>query len=310
MCGLAGVVLKQKERTQKELDQITSAFSRMLQEADTRGGHATGFAIVDKQGDYLICKRDKDASEFLEDIDVIDNLDLTYSDVTCLMGHTRYSTLGSPKINKNNHPIRTGNTIGTHNGSIHNHKELFSKYSMKRHAQVDSEAIFRLYETSKDVNDFADNRLPNVRGRVAIVWADLEYPEYVYAVKANNPLELVYIKELEIYAYGSTLEIIKAGFKNYTKRYNVDANRMLRINTKTFRIRVKKISIKKPKPISNSFYNSKIGAYETKSKSIYSHTVSRFVPRYSYSESRQQNLFKKYKAVDGSTIKKIIQGEK
>ena len=58
------------------------------------------------------------------------------------MGHTRYATLGSPSINSNNHPIRTGNTIGTHNGSIYNHKELFQKYNMTRFAQVDSEAIF------------------------------------------------------------------------------------------------------------------------------------------------------------------------
>lgn len=302
MCGLAGVILKNKKRTSSELKTIADNFQQMLLEADTRGGHATGFAIIDNKGDYLIHKTNKDAFGFLDTEDAVTALDLVSTNATCIMGHTRYATLGSPNINKNNHPIRTGKTIGTHNGSIHNHKELFKKYNMKRFAQVDSEAIFRLYETSDSLKEFAENRLPNVRGRVSIVWADLEYPDYIYMVKGNNPLELAYIEDLDIYVYGSTTDIIKAGEWTKIKRLNVNPYTMLRINTNSFRIRTKKITIKKPIPkvYSNYRYDNNIGAYV---KSKYQNTVSNFVPRFSYKD--QQELFKKYKCNDGSTIKKV-----
>ena len=295
MCGLAGIILKEKKRDNAILEEVANSFVGMLKEADTRGGHATGFALIDKYGDYIICKRPKDAYNFFIDEEVVDNIDLIYDGITCMMGHTRYATLGKPEINKNNHPIRTGNTIGTHNGSISNHKELFTKYNMERHAQVDSEAIFRLYETSKSVSDFINNRLPKVSGRVAIVWSDLERPEYVYMIKANNPLQLAYIRDIDALVYGSTENIIKAGFKNYSK-INIDKNTMVRINTKTLKIDLKTISISKPKIKKYSFFDERIGAYTEK-------TVSRFVPRFSYSD--QLNMFKKVKAKDGSIIRKV-----
>mgnify|MGYP003149161773 CR=1 FL=1 len=304
MCGLAGIILKQEDRSDKDLSSIVGGFKEMLLEADTRGGHATGFALIDRFGGYILVKRPLDAYKFFNDSISHDALDLVFKDTTCILGHTRYATLGKPEKNRNNHPIRTGNTIGTHNGSIHNHKELFKKYDMDRYADVDSEAIFRLYETSESAKDFSENRLPNVRGRVAIVWSDLEYPEYVYMVKGNNPLKMAYIPGLSIYAYGSTLDIIKAsGWTNY-KPINVFPNTMLRINTRTLKIRTKNIVHKKPKPSKTYYYNSKIGAY-TKPATHYgkNYTVPQFVPRYSWKE--QGDLFKKVRTSDGSTIRKI-----
>lgn len=295
MCGLAGVILKQKERTTEETNFITDNFSRMLISANSRGGHATGFALIDKSGDHLICKRPKNSYKFFKDKEVSEVLDIVSSSVTCLMGHTRYATLGTPQLNSNNHPIRAGRTIGTHNGSIQNHKELFNKYNMKRFAQVDSEVIFRLHDTSKDISDFVNNRMPKLRGRVALVWADLDYPEYIYLYKGNNPLELVYVPSLELYAYGSTKEIINTRFWGDIETVEVKPNTLLRVNTKTFRTRTKKVETQAPIYKSFGTYNPKIGAYEN--------TVKNFVPRYSFSE--QKSLFKNYKAGDGSTIRKV-----
>ena len=296
MCGLAGIILKEKDRDNDTLNRVSKAFTSMLYEADMRGGHATGFALVDKFGGYTICKKPKDAYRFFEDQETQDNIDLIYNGVTTLMGHTRYATLGSPEINKNNHPIRTGQTIGTHNGSISNHAELFSKYSMTRYAQVDSEAIFRLYETADSLDDFIQDRLPKVSGRVAIVWADLERPEYVYMVKANNPIQMYYIPEIDGYAYGSTDAIVKAGFNiDYRNSITIEPNTMVRINTRPLKIDTKKIRIKKPKINKFRFYNKTIGAYEDKKD-----TACGYVPRYSYSDQ-----LKMFKASDGSKIRKV-----
>jgi|TARA_R100000084_G_scaffold103967_1_gene60229 glucosamine 6-phosphate synthetase-like amidotransferase/phosphosugar isomerase protein len=295
MCGLAGVILKQKNRDTEALKSVSVSFSKMLTAANIRGGHATGFALIDKYGDYVICKKPKEAYDFFDDEEVKDNIDLVYDGITIIMGHTRYATLGSPSINKNNHPIRTGQTIGTHNGSISNHKELFYKYDMQRYAQVDSEAIFRLYETSNNISDFITNRLPKVKGRVAIVWADLELPDYVYMVKANNPIQMVYIPEYECYAYGSTDSIINAGFWGNYKHITIKPNTMVRINTKTLEIETQEVKIAKPKVNKWSFYDSKIGAYKNKKE-----TVPRFVPRFSYSDQ-----LKMFAASDGSKIRKV-----
>jgi glucosamine 6-phosphate synthetase-like amidotransferase/phosphosugar isomerase protein len=166
---------------------------------------------------------------------------------------------------------------------------------MKRYAQVDSEAIFRLYETSTSVDEFLDDRLPKVQGRVAIVWADLEQPDYVYMVKANNPIQMIYIPEFDCYAYGSTDSIIDAGFWGEYERITIEPNTMVRINTKTLKIDTKKIKIKEPKLKRYSFYDSKIGAYKDEPQ-----TVKRFVPRFSYSDQ-----LKMFKANDGSIIRKI-----
>ena len=306
MCGLTGVILGQQSRSKDECKKISDGFESMLMEADARGGDATGFAIIDKHGDYAICKRPLEAFSFLMNSEVQENIDLFYDDVTCLMGHTRFATKGHPSINKNNHPIRAGKTIGTHNGSIHNHKELFKKVKMNRYAQVDSEAIFRLYETSENAKDFADNRLTKVRGKVAIVWADLEFPDYVYIVKANNPFKMAFVPSLNIYIYGSLTEIIdKASLGKY-ELVDVKPDTMLRINTKTMKIRSRKISIEKPVwKQSYGNYDSSIGAYVDKpvKKFKFQNTVSAFVPRYSHSD--QMKLFKRHTASDGSTIKKI-----
>ena len=299
MCGLAGIVIKKEDRTDAELNYLKGSFENMLIEADTRGGHATGFAMIDNEGDYLLCKRNKDARRFLHSNTTQNSLGCLYDDVTLLMGHTRYATQGSPNINGNNHPIRAGSTIGTHNGSISNDDELFNKFDLERFAQVDSEVVFRLFDSATSESDFVDNRLRLIEGRVALVWSDLERPEYVYMIKANNPLRLAYIPTLNIIAYGSTDEIIKAGFKSNIKPIEVKKNTMLRINTKTLKIRKTNIKISKPKY--NFGFNSRIGAV---TNSHYGHTISNFVPRFSYNDN-QENLFEEFEAEDGSTIRKV-----
>ena len=47
MCGLAGVILKQKDRDNETLNRVSRSFSKMLTEANIRGGHATGFIMIE-----------------------------------------------------------------------------------------------------------------------------------------------------------------------------------------------------------------------------------------------------------------------
>jgi hypothetical protein len=53
-------------------------------------------------------------------------------------------TRGSEANSRNNHPIRSGIIIGTHNGTIYNADYLFRRLGLPRYAEVDSELLFRL----------------------------------------------------------------------------------------------------------------------------------------------------------------------
>jgi len=314
--------MKQTNRDGGSLLEIRNAFTGMLLNANTRGGHATGFAQIDKFGDYAITKFPVDAYRFFDEGAVKMALNLIDSDVTTLMGHTRYSTKGSPAYSRNNHPIRAGNTIGTHNGSISNDDELFHKYGMERFAEVDSEVIFRLHETAKNVDDFMENRIPKLRGQMSIVFADVEFPDYVYMVKGNNPLEVAYNRKLNVIVYGSTRDIVLGGFDESDLEWiDIKSNTMMRVDTRSMKRIAQSVNFSgyktRPFRFDDYHYDDKIGAYrKTKENALTNETVLGFVPRYSYSDSIKMNKKKKHTPVqmdafkesvcnDGSTIKKI-----
>ena len=114
-------------------------------------------------------------------------------------------------------------------------------------------------------------------------------------VKANNPIQMVYIPEYDCYAYGSTDSIIDAGFWGDYERITIEPNTMVRINTKTLKIDTQKIEIAKPKVKQFSYYDERIGAYKDEEE-----TIPNFVPRFSYSDQ-----LKLFKARDGSTIRRV-----
>jgi hypothetical protein len=41
-------------------------------------------------------------------------------------------------------PLRSGDCLGTHNGTVVNADALFRRFRLRRYAEVDSEIIFRL----------------------------------------------------------------------------------------------------------------------------------------------------------------------
>ena len=48
-----------------------------------------------------------------------------------VLGHCRAATDGAPSVYENNHPIRSGGIVGTHNGIISNTNALFSYWINK-----------------------------------------------------------------------------------------------------------------------------------------------------------------------------------
>jgi hypothetical protein len=113
---------------------------------------------------------------------------------TLLLGHTRWRTRGDERVNSNNHPIRAGEVIGTHNGTIYNADYLFRRWKLRRFAEVDSKILFRLAanaarDGAMDIERFKA-RLRRCRGQITAVIACRTDPGTVLVLKGNRPLEL------------------------------------------------------------------------------------------------------------------------
>lgn len=207
MCGQVGLIFGKKRRRASERDYLCQVFTEMLLRAESRGPHATGAAWLKTDGEYSILKRPVPASEltvsdlFQETLEGVDNR------TTALLGHTRWRTRGSEANSRNNHPIRAGAILGTHNGTIYNADQLFVRLGLPRFAEVDSEVIFRLAD--RFARESAVNRpgfkraLALCRGQMSAVLASRFAPWTILVLKGNKPLSLYLHRKHRVVAYAS-----------------------------------------------------------------------------------------------------------
>lgn len=208
MCGQAGVIFGDKPREQKELEYLLKLFKYLLLRSEERGPHATGASWIDKHGEHQIFKRPVRACEFIKDSVFTELLSGTCEGTTWLAGHTRWQTRGDARNNANNHPIRAGNVIGTHNGTILNADYLFDLFKLPRFAEVDSELVFRLADSVLTRDGRINIRklkthLARCRGQITAVMASKLDSETVVVAKGNKPLELRYHEDLNVIVYAS-----------------------------------------------------------------------------------------------------------
>lgn len=209
MCGLAGIILGERARSADELRHLTRLFTDLLVISRQRGPHATGVVWINRDGAHRLFKRPMPAELFVEHKAFSQVLAGVDSRTTLLMGHTRWRTRGDQHINRNNHPIRAGEVIGTHNGTIYNADELFARYDLSRYAEVDSEILFRIAATTLTtrgriaVRRFL-MRLRHCCGQITAVMASRRDPCRVLVFKGNNPLELRWHPRLNVVIYASS----------------------------------------------------------------------------------------------------------
>ena len=194
MCGQAGIILGQKRRSAEERDHLAWLFTQLLVFNEPRGPHATGVAWLNRDGEHRLFKRPVPASQFVSDKGFHEALSGVDNRATLLLGHTRWRTRGDENVNENNHPIRAGDILGTHNGTIYNANYLFRRFKLRRFAEVDSELLCRRAGRAArggpiDTVRFKD-RLRFCRGQMAAVLASRLDPETVLVLKGNKPLEL------------------------------------------------------------------------------------------------------------------------
>lgn len=219
MCGQCGIVLGKKRRTREELESLGNMFTELLRYNERRGRDATGIFIANQSGSGKILKAPVSAAHLIETVEYQNAIEIISNKTVALLGHTRWKTVGTPLVNENNHPIQGQFCIGTHNGTISNHDELFQEHGWKRIGQVDSEVIFRcadscVHDGKLDMGEFSE-KLKAFIGTMSFVLFNRQKTHSVYVGIGNMPLCLRYNSQLRCLCYSSELMPLVMTGKEY-----------------------------------------------------------------------------------------------
>jgi len=219
MCGLTGVILGHKRRKRDELVTIRTLFTGLLLLNQKRGHHATGVAVIRRDGSAAVFKRPVAASGLIQAENYWHTLQLD-SLVTVILGHTRYKTQGSARNNANNHPLVIGPSAGTaggargvvygtHNGTVLNADELFHRFRLPRAAEVDSEVLFRMVRRAKNDAEFK-SMLALCAGSTSAAWVCQDKPGRLRLLKGDMPLDAAYAPRLRAVFYSSEAWMLRS----------------------------------------------------------------------------------------------------
>lgn len=196
MCGIAALFFYPALRPPEMVAEMRTIFTHNLLQNEERGNSATGLVIVQRDGTFATCKQPICASEFVRQPEYVALLDQLSEHTTCLLGHTRNPTKGSPANAANNHPLIADTHIGVHNGTITNDDALFQRLHLPRCGQVDSEVIFRLFQAISPGNKQYPHTLAEramlLQGTFATISLDLRDPQGIVVTRHHKPLCMHY----------------------------------------------------------------------------------------------------------------------
>ena len=200
MCCLFGLIDYSHRLTGRQKGQVIRA---LAVESEIRGTDAAGIAY-NSGGKLHIYKRPGPAHKL--------NLFIP-EDAHIVMGHSRMTTQGKAKYNRNNHPF--AGKVGrlhfalAHNGVLYNDKSLRNSRKLPQtHIQTDSYVAVQLLEqqgalTPASLKTMAET----VEG--SFVFTVLDHKDRLYLVKGDNPLTIWHYPRLGLYVYASTLAILR-----------------------------------------------------------------------------------------------------
>ena len=138
-------------------------------------------------------------------------------DARVVMGHTRMTTQGSARRNRNNHPF-AGRTADSrfalaHNGVLCNDRALRREKKLPGTSiETDSYVAVQLLERQGALTpDSLREMAETVEG--SFVFTVLDECDGLFFVKGDNPLCLMHLPEQELYVYASTREVLNRGLE-------------------------------------------------------------------------------------------------
>lgn len=240
MCGILGICLDKRNRSDASISDIKSDFANLLVASQVRGTDASGVYIVNRNTDIVYLKAPvaaedmvfgrANASAFWELLDAH-----VGADTVAIIGHTRAATTGSPECNDNNHPVVDAPIIGVHNGVIRNHLALNERYP--KIAEVDSAAIFSMLKAKAGSKPLATGTIakafPELQGPAAIAVADTRKPDGVFLARNTNPINFARYREEGVLMFASTADILKDALGEDTATFPMPENTVCRVSSKT-----------------------------------------------------------------------------
>ena len=200
MCCLFGLIDYGRSLSGRQKNGLIRALAAA---SEARGTDAAGIAY-NSGGRLRIYKRPGPAHKL--------HISLP-EDALVVMGHTRMTTQGSEKWNRNNHPFagKAGNMrfALAHNGVLYNDKSLRKSWNLPQTSiQTDSYVAVQLLEqlgalTQDSLKEMAET----VEG--SFVFTVLDERDRLYLVKGDNPMTIYHVPRLELYVYASTEAILR-----------------------------------------------------------------------------------------------------
>lgn len=224
MCCLFGLIDYGHRLTGRQKGQLMRSLAL---ESEARGTDAAGVAY-NSGGSLYICKRPGPAHKL--------NL-FVPEDAYVVMGHSRMTTQGKAKFNRNNHPF-TGKVPGTkfalaHNGVLYNDMTLRRSRALPdTRIETDSYVAVQLIEQQRALTPASLKTMAEaVEG--SFVFTVLDDQDNFYFVKGDNPLCLLQFPSLGLYVYASTEAILRMALNDLwlnrepSKKITVDGGEIL-----------------------------------------------------------------------------------
>jgi hypothetical protein len=242
MCGLVGA-LAYGEFLEKRLERVRQESmifltTELLTLTQPRGKDATGVATMFADCDYMGLKMGISAQDFIARFGDTEEDYEGYLKIwrkktrpaKISIGHCRKPSTGGasgPENNKNNHPIKIGDIIGVHNGTLTNHDKIFTNLGCKRDGNVDSEAIFRLlhHYTDNGNEPFTTQAMQETCKRISGSYAVMAFsgnnPFQMAAFRDGRPLEIAIIRPLKLVLIASEKDFLRMAIFRYNKMANL-----------------------------------------------------------------------------------------
>lgn len=238
MCGIVGILAHGSFETPKEekirQEAIRYITTELLLLTQARGKDATGLSVCFDDGDYMGLKMGVSAQEFISrfggketDYDgFVKVWRKKKTNAKMVIGHCRKpsTTIGAgTEDNTNNHPIKVGDIVGVHNGTLRNHEIIFKNLGGKQDGKVDSEAIFRLLDhyTHSGTEPFTMEAIQETCNRLAGEYAVLTYngnnPYQMAAFRDRRPIEFLLIRPLKLLVIASEVNYLKMVLTRYNR---------------------------------------------------------------------------------------------
>lgn len=208
MCGIAGI----HRLTPGPVRRGGKLANELLLAIENRGRDATGHLTITDGGKVTIGRAIVPARAYLK----AGGVSFAGNPRTALL-HTRFATVGEVTT-ENAHPVVNGPIAAIHNGTIWNHREVFSAIKRKRNAAVDSEVIPAV--VAKHGWADAAKALARLEGGAATAIVDTKNPDALILARLRDyPLVVMVSKSLVVWA--STREAIE---RAWAKTYGTTPN--------------------------------------------------------------------------------------